>query len=577
MLVRKVAGLILVISNAVVFASLPPVAPESPSGIHPKPLVYGRHEIVVTNNPLASKAAEKILKQGGNAVDAAAAAAFVLGLVEPSASGLGGGGFALTYNGAKKQLTAWDGREVAPQTASADLFLDEKGQPLPFADAMLGYRSVGVPSEVALLYKMQRQQGHLKWYKVVQPAIDLAMRGFPMSPRLHTLLTIDRDLLVRDPAIRAVYFTADRQIKPVNALITNQEYANTLIIIATSPRKFYTGKIARDIVARVNQDAGEKIFTIEDMEHYTPVEGQALCSDYRESKICSIPFGSGGVTLLELMKIYARTWSGKLYPDTGWMYSFLEAGKLAYADRNQYIADPRFVHLPLAGLLDKKYLDKRSKLVKDKPLATPVTAGIPKGADPKYAPDVDPKGHGTTSIGIVDRDGNAVVMTLTIEHQFGSHLFVDGFFLNNELTDFSFLAADQRGKPVANRVEPLKRPRSAISPAMVFDNQGRLIAISASPGGSQIICYVAKNLIQMLDFNRNPAESSASGNLCALNDTPEIEAGSDLVQYAAELKKKAGQVNYVELLSGVVNIKRGPDGGWYAAADPRREGVAAGD
>ena len=533
--------------------------------------------MVVTNNPWASRAASHILKQGGNAVDAAVAAAFVLGLTEPSSSGLGGGGFALTYDQAKKKLKAYDGREIAPKSATPDLFINAKGQLMRFEDAMLSFKSVGVPAEVALLYKMQRQQGALKWKQVVGPAISLANNGFPMSPRLYGLLNMDRDILVKDPDIKVIYFTAAGHVKPINTMISNHAYAKTLSIIKSNPRQFYTGKIARDIVAKINQTAGYPIYTMADLSHYSPIEANAICTDYRADKICSTSFASGGVTLLELMSIYANNSSEKNYVNAIWMYHFLEAAKLAYADRNQYIADPDFVQQPLDGLLTKKYLLERSKLVTRKPLITPVSAGIPAGIQSKYAPDISLQGHGTTSIAIVDSHGNAVSMTLTIEHQFGSHLFVDGFFLNNELTDFSLSATDRYGKAVANRVESLTRPRSAIAPAMVFNQRGELIAISGSPGGSPIICYVAKNLIQMLDFNMNPADASASGNLCAQNDTPVIEEGSDLVGYLQALNHRGESVTQSVLLSGAVNITRARQGGWYGAADPRREGKAIGD
>ena len=564
------------LSSTISSAENASVSPENFTGLHPKPVVYGRHEMVVTNNPWASKTASQILKQGGNAVDAAVAAAFVLGLAEPSSSGLGGGGFALTYEHSKKILKAYDGREIAPQSATPDLFLDAKGQPMGFDEAMLSFKSVGVPSEVALLYTMHRLQGRLAWGKVVRPAIDLAAKGFPLSPRQHGLLDIDRILLIKEPDVKVIYFSKDGSAKPINSIITNTAYAKSLTIIAKNPRAFYTGQIARDIVAKVNQAAGHNVYRMSDLANYVPIVGKALCDDYRADKICSIPFASGGVTVLELMKIYANNYSGKKYSDPNWMYQFFEASKLAYADRNQYIADPKFVRQPLDGLLANKYIMQRASLVTNKALATPVIPGVPMAIDPQYAPDVSPKGHGTTSIAIIDRQGNAVSMTLTIEHQFGSHLFVDGFFLNNELTDFSFSPANQQGKPVANRVEPIKRPRSAIAPAMVFNKSGDLIAISGSPGGNQIICYVAKNLIQMLDFGRNPGESSASGNLCAVNATPNIEAGSELAGFVTELNHKGEEVAPAELPSGAVNIKYAPQGGWYGAADPRREGRAIG-
>ncbi len=552
------------------------VSPEGFTPRHDKPLIYGRHEMVVTNNPWASKAAYQILKQGGNAIDASVAAAFVLGLTEPSSSGLGGGGYALTYNASDKTLQAYNGRETAPQSATANLFVDKQGLLMPFEDAMLSFKSVGVPGEVALLYQMHRQQGYLPWKTLLQPAINLASKGFPMSPRLNSLLTMDRDILMKDEHVKAVYFTTSGQIKPIHATIKNLAYANTLRTLAKNPSDFYTGRIARDIIEKVNKTAGFSVFSAQDFSRYTPREDHAICADYREDRLCSTPFETGGVTVIELLKLYAHRYSGKTPSDTNWMYYFLEASKLAYADRNQYIADPNFVKQPIDGLLDNDYLLNRSQLITNTPLKTPVMAGIPKGIDRKYAPDVSPKGHGTTSLAIIDKQGNAVSMTVTVEHQFGSHLFVDGFFLNNELTDFSFLAVNAEGKPIANHVEAFKRPRSAMSSMMVFNKKGELIGITGSPGGSPIICYVAKNLIYMLDFNKNPAESSAAGNLCAVNDTPIIESESDLSRYLPKINARGEQAVSAGLLSGVVNIKRAQGGGWYGAADPRREGQAIG-
>lgn len=561
----------------VCFTASASISPEHFTGLHSKPLIYGQHSMVVTNNPWASRAANDTLKKGGNAVDAAIAAAFVLGLTEPSSSGIGGGGYALTYFQSSKKLTAFDGRETAPQSASPQLFLDKKGQPMPFNDAMLSIKSVGLPGEVALLHQMHTQQGRLKWARLVQPAIDLAKKGFPMSPRLHGLLMTDQSILIKNPQVKSIYFTTLGQVKPVHSMIKNPNYATSLSIIAKKPRDFYTGKIARDIVNTINQIAQHNVYSMEDFSHYSPIEGNALCVNYRTNKICSIPFASGGVTALEMMKIYEKTYSGKSALHDHWMFYFLEAAKLAYADRNQYIADPAFVEQPLKGLLATNYLSTRSQLVTNHPLATPVVAGVPNGINADYAPDVSPKGHGTTSLAIVDNQGNAVTMTLTIEHQFGSHWFVDGFFLNNELTDFSLAPTDERGKPVANRVEPGKRPRSAIAPIMVFNDKNELIAISGSPGGSPIICYVAKNLIQMLDFNKNPAEASASSNLCAMNDTPVMESGHDTLGIKALLTQRGEPVKSVILLSGAVNIKRAKHRGWYGAADPRREGEAIGN
>lgn len=576
MQIKKCLALLLMGTFVASSAEQATIAPEGSSGFTVKPLVYGRQDMVVTNNPWASKTASYILKQGGNAVDAAIAAAFVLGLTEPSSSGLGGGGFALTYNHKTKQIKAYDGREIAPHTANPNWFMQDKQHAMPFQSAVLSYKSVGVPGEVALLKAMHQQQGHLPWRTLLQPAIQLAKNGFPMSPRLHQLLTMDRDLLMQDSHIKAVYFSDAGEVKPLNAIVRNIAYAKSLAIIAKNPDDFYTGKIAKDIVAKINQVAEKPIYSLSDFTRYAVLESDAICSTYRANTLCSTPFASGGVTLIELMKIYASRQQNKDIKHADWPYYFLEASKLAYADRNQYLADVAFVQPPLKGLIADDYIHQRSQFISNQPLKTPVAAGVPVGANRQYIPDGLEKERGTTALAIVDKHGNAVSMSLTIEHQFGSHLFVDGFFLNNQLTDFSFTSKDKSNQVVANRVEAFKRPRSAMAPVMVFNPQQQLIAISGSPGGSQIICYVAKSLIQMIDFNKNPAQAAASANLCAVNDTPVIESRRDSERLIDVLANKKVAVNRGELLSGIVNIERTKRGGWLGAADPRREGEAIG-
>lgn len=542
-------------------------------------LVYGKHQMVVTNNPAASKAAHAILGQGGNAIDAAIAASFVLGLTEPQSSGIGGGGYALTYTVKTKKMFAYDGREAAPKSANPKWFLSESGVPLGFTNAMLSPRSIGVPGEVALLYKLHKDQGRLSWAKLLQPAIDLATHGFPMGYRLHTLLTIENDNgTLNDPEIKAVYFDGDK-IKPVYAIVTNPDYANTLTQIAKNPNSFYRGNIANDIVQIINSKAKAKLYTKSDLAEYQVQRYNGVCGWYRNRyQICSVPpSSSGGVTVLELLGIYANNYSGTNPEDINWIYNFAEASKLAFADRNQYLADPRFIKQPVLGLLNKNYIKFRSKLVSKFAMATPVAAGVPDGIDKKYAPDLEPKAHGTTSLVVVDNQGNAITLTVTVEHQFGSHIFAHGFFLNNELTDFSLTPNDKSGKPIANRVEAKKRPRSSISPVIVFDKNRHLYLLTGSPGGSQIICYVAKNLIQVLDFGMDIAKAIASPNLCSANGPLMLEDGSNLVSFKSKLEKSGEVVVTNPLVSGEATIIRGKNGGWFGAADPRREGMALGD
>ncbi|AUR51260.1 gamma-glutamyltransferase [Aquella oligotrophica] len=562
-------------SNA--YAANQPVAPEVATAKTDKELVLGKKSMVVTNNPWASQAASEILGKGGNATDAAIAAAFMLGLTEPQSSGIGGGGYAMVYN--DKKMKAYDGREVAPRSANPQWFIGSDGKPLSFDQAMLSAKSIGVPSEVALLYKMHQDSGKLDWKKLLEPAIKLAQKGFPMSPRLYNLLVADQNVLSANPAITAVYFNSDGSVKAIGTTVKNPDYATTLQKIAKDPQEFYTGSIAKDIINIINEKAGTELYTKKDLKDYNVIVYDPVCSLYRNQyKICSVPpSSSGGATVLELMQIYANNYSGNNPQDVKWAYNFLEASKLAYADRNQYLADPDFVKQPVKGLLNTDYLASRSKLVSESALATPVSAGIPDGIDKKYAPDLSPKPHGTTSMSIVDKNGDAVTMTVTVEHQFGSHLFVDGFFLNNELTDFSFKPVSDNGKPIANRVEAGKRPRSSIAPTMVFDKKGKLYALTGSPGGSQIICYVAKNLIGMLDMGLTPLDAVSSANLCAVNTNPVIESGNDwLNQQIPQLQAMGESIVQSDLVSGETNILKTKNG-WLGAADPRREGVAIGN
>lgn len=540
-------------------------------------LATGKNSMVVTNNPWASKAANQILQMGGNATDASIAAALVLSLTEPQSSGIGGGGYALSYNNGK--LKSYDGREVAPLSANPSWFLHADGTPMDFRSAWLSPKSAGIPGEVAMLYKLHQDSGKLAWSKLLAPAIKLATDGFPMSPILYSELNDEKNILEGDPSIRAVYFNLNGSVKNIGQIIKNPEFANTLTLIAKDPQAFYRGKIAKDIVDKVNSRAGTNIYSLDDLKSYKALSHEPLCNKYRDKyTICSVPPSTaGGVTSQELMQLFANKYNESNVNDPRWTYTFLEASKLAYADRNQYLADPAFVKLPVAGLLDSKYLANRSSLIGESSLATPVAAGVPAGIDPRYAPDVSPKPHGTTSLSIVDKDGNAVSMTVTVESPFGNHLFVDGFFLNNELTDFSFESVTASGKPIANRVEAGKRPRSSISPTIVFDEQNKLHAVAGSPGGSFIICTVARNLILMLDLKQNPYAAAAYPNICAINNNPVVEEKLPIADSITPYLESKGEVVVrKKVFSGEANILR-VNNEWVGGSDPRREGIAIGN
>lgn len=551
-------------------------APEISSAQAIKPLVHGKQGMIVTNNPYASRAANEIIQAGGNAFDAAIAAGFVLGLTEPQSSGIGGGGYALTYNSKNNRMLAYDGREVAPHTAHPGWFLDDDGTPLTFKAAQWSAKSVGVPGEVMLFYRLHQMQGKLPWPRLLKPAIQLASSGFKMTPRLDVSLKPDENIFSENPEIRRVYFS-DGHLKKSGDLIINKAYAETLQKIANNPMAFYRGKLAQSIVKAINHEADADIYRDSDFANYHVLIHQPICTGYRTKyQLCTVPpSASGGVTAQMLMNLYAERYHGTHYQDPRWMYYFIEASKLAFADRDQYLADPDYIHQPVDGLLDHAYLKTRSAMIADTAFPTPVTPGKPRGASRHYAADASPKRPGTTSLAIVDSAGNAISLTVTIESRFGSHLFTHGFFLNNELTDFSFKPKDDKGRWVANRVQAGKRPRSSIAPMFVFNQRGKLLAISGSPGGNEIICYVAKSLILMLDMKLPPDQASRVPNLCSLNDDPELENGTpeSTISYLSE---KAEKLQFKELTSGIVNISRDPAGGWLGAADPRREGVAIG-
>ena len=574
-MVKIKKSLILLTIIAKVYAVDSSIAPEEKTFYEQKKLVSGKNSMVVTNNPWASKAAQTILDEGGNAIDASIAAGFVLGLTEPQSSGLGGGGYAITYQ--NHHTLAFDGREIAPKSANSNWFLDKDGKPLPFDIAYKTAHAVGVPGEVALFYEMHKRQGRLTWDKLFAPAIQLALDGYPLSPRLYGLLESEKNSLPNLDGVRELYYTSNNEPKPIGTIIKNPAYAKSLKRIANNPDDFYHGELARDIVEAINKKANAKIYDLDDLAKYIVITYRPICSWYRDKyKICSVPpSSSGGVTLEELLLIYGNVSHVSDVQNPDWVYYFLEASKLAFSDRDQYLADPGFVKQPVMGLLDKNYIDKRSKLITNKAISVPTAPGVPEGIDKAYAPDASNKKPGTTSIAIVDKDNNAVSMTVTIENQFGSHTFVDGFLLNNELTDFSFESV-VGGKPVANRVESKKRPRSSVTPVLVFDKNNNLISVAGSPGGSQIICYVAKSLIQMLDMGQNPLQASSYGNLCSTNTPSVFESGTNLLKLIPDMNQHDEEVKEQDLVSGEVNILR-IKGEWVGAADKRREGIAIGE
>jgi gamma-glutamyltranspeptidase / glutathione hydrolase len=548
--------------------------PEAATGREEKQAVYAAQYMVVAANPLASDAGAEILRAGGSALDAAIAVQMVLGLVEPQSSGIGGGAFLLHWSSAERRVRSYDGRETAPQAARPDRFLDASGQPLARDVAIASGRSVGVPGAVRMLELAHRRHGRLAWRRLFAPAIRLAESGFPMSPRLNRLL--ERESALRnDAAARALYYDGDRA-KAVGARIVNAQYAATLRSIARSGAKaLHAGPIARDIVRAVGRHARPGDLALKDLARYRPVERAPVCGAYRVFRVCGMaPPSSGGVAVLQILGILERTAFARAEPNSAdAVHYFAEAGRLAYADRARYIADPAFVPQPVAELLDRSYLDARARLVGERsmgraqPGALRSANALREGAETEIA--------GTSHLSIVDRRGNAVAMSTTIEDAFGSRIMVRGFLLNNQLTDFSFVA-ESEGRAIANRVGPGKRPRSSMAPVFVFDAGGSLRVVAGSPGGFAIINYVAKALVAMLDWKLDAQAAASLPNFGSRNGPTEVERGTTYELLEPQLRERGHEVQALDFTSGLHLIERVP-GGWRGGADPRREGVARGE
>jgi gamma-glutamyltranspeptidase/glutathione hydrolase len=576
---RPLAGLLLVALVACTPQADPlPPPPEAASGIAPsRPAVLAARQMVVAANPLAAEAGRQILRDGGSAVDAAIAVQMVLGLVEPQSSGIGGGGFLLHYDAASGAVVAYDGRETAPEAATPDMFLDDSGAELEFYDAVVGGLSVGAPGALRMLEMAHRAHGRLPWADLFLPAIRLAESGFAVSPRLHTLIAEDEHLR-SDPAAAAYFYDAAGDPRPVGHVLKNPALADTLRQIASrGADAFYSGVIARDIATAVRSDprqAGR--LTEADLAAYRAHAVAALCRPYRVWRVCGMPPpSSGGIAVLQMLGMLERFDLAALEPmSLEAVHLLAEAGRLAFADRARYVGDDRFVAVPVQAMLERSYLQRRAALIdpeRDMGEAEPGELPAPAAALPLPQAELP----GTSHVSIVDDDGNAVSFTTTIEDGFGARLMVRGFLLNNQLTDFAF-TPDRDGLPVANRVEPGKRPRSSMSPTLVFTQGGELVAVVGSPGGSQIIGYVVKTLVGMLDWDLDPQQAVDLPNALNRNSRTEIEADTSLVALSEELAAMGHDVNPRTLTSGLHAVLV-VQGGLVGGADRRREGVALGD
>lgn len=563
----------LLFSQPVLSAAV--IDPEATTGIEQKQLVTATRYMASAANPLAVKAGEQILAKGGSAVDAAIAMQLMLGLVEPQSSGIGGGLFLLHWNKQNTQLTTIDGRETAPSTANPNLFM-QNGQTMNWRDAFVGGKSVGVPGAIKALELAHSKYGVLTWAELFTPAIKTAEQGFVVSPRLAGLLKANWNPGLDHFTESAAYFKPEGRWLQAGQLRKNPQYAQLLKRIAKEGSKaFYLGENAQAITAAVqNAPVNAGRLNIADLSAYRSKEREPLCIPYRQFKICSMaPPSSGGLAVLQMMGMLSHQPMAKLKANSvEAIHLISQAGKLAFADRERYAADPDFVKVPVQGLLAADYLKQRSTLL-TAPETAPALAGEPKGAEPLASGSAIEFAN-TSHLSVVDSKGNAVSMTTSIENAFGSGLFVNGYLLNNQLTDFS-LQAQVDGYWVANRVEANKRPRSSMAPMMVFDKDGSLLYITGSPGGSRIINYVAQNLVAVLDWNMDAQQAANLPRFTHRNDGLVLEQNTDLSQLVPALRELGYQPKLADLNSGIhaIQIKNGRLEG---AADPRREGIASG-
>jgi len=541
--------------------------------------VQAAQYMVVAAHPLAAQAGADVLAQGGTAADAMVAVQAVLGLVEPQSSGLGGGAFLLWFDAASGQITTLDGRETAPLAATPRLFQHPDGTPMGFFDAVVGGRSVGVPGTPALLAEAHRRWGQADWAGLFQPAITLAEDGFSVSPRLAAAVARDAVRLASQPGT-ARYFVPDGQPLAAGARLKNPDYAASLrLLVREGAAPFYTGAIARDIVAAVQGASPVGLLAPLDLAIYRVKDRSPLCLPYRGHEICGMgPPSSGALAVGQILGTLAQGPALPLPTDVQAWRRMGDASRLAFADRGRYVADSDFVPVPAQGMLEPAYLQARAGLMVGPQALAPeqVQPGQPRFQHSlNWADDQALELPSTTHISIVDGYGNALSMTSTIENGFGSRVMVRGYLLNNELTDFSF-RSHQDGRAIANAVAPGKRPRSSMAPTIVL-RQGVPVLILGSPGGSRIIPFVANTLVAMLDWGMGPAQAVAMPHMLNRFGTFELEQGTAAEAMAAPLQALGYEVKIGPLNSGLHVISRTPDGtGWLGAADPRREGQAMG-
>lgn len=585
------------------------VAPEIATGYRSDMTAVRTNRFAVaTANPLSTQAACRVLRDGGTAADAVVAAQAVLGLVEPQSSGIGGGGFLLYYDAGSGALSAYDGRETAPAAADENYlrWISDTDRTEPQPDARASGRSIGVPGVVRMLADVHAEHGQTPWRDLFAPAITLADNGFEISPRLATAIAKDAKSLAEDPDLAAYFLNPDGTPKTVTTVLTNPAYAKTLGAVATDPKAFYSGQIATGIVEAVADTSGGRtpgLMTREDLADYRAISREPVCTGYRGKLVCGMPPpSSGGIAVAQILGILQTFDLAPLKPTdvdrnggrptVQGVHLVSEAERLAYADRDRWVADTDFVALPGGSpqaLLATDYLAGRAALIS--PQRTMGTAQ-PGEFGPPATPAPPTPEHGTSHISVVDSRGNAASFTTSIEAAFGSFHMVDGFLLNNELTDFAADPLGPDGTPIANRLQPGKRPRSSMAPTLIFDakpdgSRGALFAVVGSPGGASIIQYVTKTVVGILDWGLDPQQAVSMVDFGAANtaktnvggehpviDTTDDGANDPLIEGLREL---GHEINLADQSSGLSALVRQTPQGWVGGADPRREGEVMGD
>lgn len=555
-------------------------APEQGTGLTQQQLVQAEKFMVATANPLATQAGYEILQRGGNAMDAMVAIQTTLTLVEPQSSGLGGGAFVVYWDNKAQKLTTYDARETAPLAATPELFLDKDGKPLKFMDAVVGGRSVGVPAIPKMMEALHHKHGSLAWKTLFDKPIELAEKGFAVSPRMAQSIEQNKTSLARYPET-AAYFLPNGAPLQAGSVLKNPEFAQTVRDLAKhGSAPFYTGKYAQNIVDKVkNAHDNAGVLEMADLAQYQVIERHPVCANYRQYQVCGMDApSSGGVAVGQILGILNQFDAKTLSPNDLQTWRLLgDASRLAFADRDKYLADPKFAEVPSQILLSESYLASRAELLKNaqnKALEKTSAGELHLKNAPKQAAASAVELPSTSHIVIVDAQGNVLSMTTSIENAFGSTLMANGYLLNNELTDFSF-EPTKDGKPVANRVEAGKRPRSSMAPTIVLHNGKPYMAIG-SPGGSRIIGYVAKTLVAHVDWGMDIQAAISSPNILNRFGTYELEQNTAAAERASELQALGYKTEVRDLNSGIQGIVI-TDKGLIGGADPRREGRVMGD